>query len=185
MVKQKEQEDIEIILVDIRRVAKVVKGGRRFAFSALVICGDKQGKVGYGSANGPEVLIARSKAEEQAKKNMSRVALKEGRTIHHDIEGRFGSCKINLRSAPSGTGVIAGGALRAIFECLGVQDVVVKSVGRTTNPYNMVKACFNAFTNMSSPRVIAEKRSMKIGDIISRREASTKGKKDHEPEENH
>lgn len=167
--KQEESDSIDM-LVSIRRVAKVVKGGRRFSFSALMIVGDGKGKVGYGTGSGVEVADARRKATEAARRNMVRVPLREGRTLHHDVMGRFGSGKIALRSAPPGTGIIAGGSLRAVFNCLGVQDVVAKSVG-TSNPHNLVKACFDAFTRMSSPRSVAEKRSKKVGDIVGRRES--------------
>ncbi len=165
------QSDIVEHLVSIRRVSKVVKGGRRFGFSALVVAGDGKGRVGYGSGSGLEVMDAKRKAVEAAKKNMVRVPLKEGRTLHHDVMGRFGAGKVNIRSAPAGTGVIAGGPLRAVFESLGVHDVVVKSIG-SQNPHNMVKACFEAFKKLGSPRAIAEKRGMKIGDIIGRREGA-------------
>ena len=164
-------------LVSIRRVAKVTKGGRTFSFSALVIVGDGKGRVGYGSGSGIEVMDAKRKATEAAKKNLVRVQLREGRTLHHDLIGRFGSGKVNLRSAPAGTGIIAGGPLRAVFDCLGVQDVVAKSIG-SSNPHNMVKACFDAFVTMSSPRAIADKRGMKVSDIIERRESTSKGAND-------
>lgn len=178
-VKQQESTDIIDKLVHINRVAKVLKGGRRFAFSALVIVGDEKGSVGYGSGKALEVMPAKTKATDDARKHMIRVPLKEGRTLHHDVVGRFGAGKVHLRSAPPGTGIIAGGALRAVFECLGVQDVVVKSTG-TNNPYNMVKACFNALQNMHSPRFIAEKRGKKVGEIVSRREVELKGNNDNE-----
>jgi small subunit ribosomal protein S5 len=168
-----QESDIVESLVSIRRVSKVTKGGRTFGFSALVIAGDEKGRVGYGSGGGLEVMDAKRKATEAAKKNMVRVPLREGRTLHHDVIGRFGAGKVHLRSAPAGTGIIAGGPLRAVFECLGVQDVVAKSIG-TANPHNMVKACFDAFTKMSSPRLVADKRSKKVGDIVGRREGSTK-----------
>jgi small subunit ribosomal protein S5 len=168
-----EQSDIIERLVSVRRVAKVVKGGRRFSFSILVIVGDSKGRVGYGTGGGVEVMEAKKKANDSAKKNMLRIPLREGRTLHHDVVGHFGSAKVIVRSAPPGTGIIAGGALRAVFECLGVGDVVVKSVG-TSNPHNMVKACFDAFDKINSPRQIADKRGKKIGDIIGRREATTK-----------
>jgi small subunit ribosomal protein S5 len=161
-------------LVSIRRVAKVTKGGRTFSFSALVIVGDGKGRVGFGSGSGIEVMDAKRKATDAAKKSLIKVPLREGRTLHHDLIGRFGSGKVSLRSAPSGTGIIAGGPLRAVFECLGVQDVVAKSIG-TSNPHNMVKACFDAFVMMSSPRAIADKRGMKVSDIIERRETTSKG----------
>jgi small subunit ribosomal protein S5 len=167
------ESDIVESLVSIRRVAKVTKGGRTFSFSALVIAGDEKGRVGYGSGSGLEVMDAKRKATDDAKKNMVRVPLRDARTLHHDIVGRFGSGRVNLRSAPAGTGIIAGGPLRAVFECLGVHDVVAKSIG-SSNPHNMVKACFDAFTKMASPRSIADKRGKKVGDIVGRREGSAK-----------
>lgn len=179
---QEPQQEIEDRLVHINRVSKVVKGGRRFSFSALVIVGDQKGRVGYGSGKSLEVMSAKTKAAETAKKNMVRVPLREGRTLHHDITGYYGSAKVVLRSAPPGTGIIAGGALRAVFECLGVQDVVAKSIG-TANPHNMVKACFDAFENLHSPRSIAEKRGKKVGEIIGRREVTSKGIENDRSEE--
>jgi small subunit ribosomal protein S5 len=171
--RTQEKSDTIDKLVHINRVAKVLKGGRRFAFSALVIAGDEKGSVGYGSGKALEVMPAKTKAVQDAKKNMVRVPLKEGRTLHHDVVGRFGAARVHLRSAPPGTGIIAGGALRAVFECLGIQDIVVKSTG-TNNPYNMVKACFSALQDTYSPRQIAEKRGKKTNEIISRREMTTK-----------
>lgn len=156
-------------LVHINRVAKVVKGGRRFAFAALVVVGDGKGRVGYGSGKAREVPEAIRKATEQAKRNMIRVPLREGRTLHHDLRGRFGAGKVILRSAASGTGIIAGGPMRAVFETMGIQDVVAKSVG-SNNPHNMVKATFAALQSMTSPRAVAAKRGKKVGDIIGRRE---------------
>ena len=163
--------DEELIdkLVHINRVAKVVKGGRRFAFAALVVVGDGKGRVGYGSGKAREVPEAIRKATEQAKRNMIRVPLREGRTLHHDLRGRFGAGKVILRTAASGTGIIAGGPMRAVFETMGIQDVVAKSVG-SNNPHNMVKATFAALIGMSSPRVVANKRGKKVADIIGRRE---------------
>jgi small subunit ribosomal protein S5 len=171
-----EHSDIKEMLVSIRRVAKVVKGGRRFRFSALIVVGDGKGRVGYDTASAVEVMEAKKKATEAAKKRMIKVPLREGRTLHHDVIGVFGSAKVVVRSAPAGTGIIAGGALRAVFECLGVADVVVKSIG-TSNPHNTVKACFKAFENIHSPRQIADRRGKKIGDIIGKREDTSKGKK--------
>lgn len=174
-----EQSDFEDRLVSINRVTKVVKGGRRFSFSALAIVGDRKGRVGHGTGKAIEVAGARSKATESAKRKMVRVPLREGRTIHHDVMGKYGSGKVILRSAPPGTGIIAGGPLRAIFECLGINDVVAKSIG-SSNPHNMVKACFNAFDNLTSPRAVAEKRDKKVGDIVSRRESTLKVKENDE-----
>lgn len=158
-------------LVSINRVAKVVKGGRRFGFAALVVVGDGRGRVGFGSGKAREVPEAIRKATEQAKRQLIRVPLREGRTLHHDVRGRFGAGRVVLRAAPPGTGIIAGGPMRAIFETLGVQDVVTKSIG-TSNPYNMIRATFDALTEMASPRGIAAKRGKKVGDIVGRRDAT-------------
>ncbi len=166
------QQDGELIdrLVHINRVAKVVKGGRRFGFAAMVIVGDQKGRAGFGHGKAREVPEAIRKATEAAKNNMIRVPLREGRTLHHDISGRHGAGKVIIRTAPPGTGIIAGGPMRAVFEALGVQDVVTKSMG-TSNPYNMVRATFDALKNQMSPRSIAAKRGKKVGDIIGRRPA--------------
>ena len=160
-------------LVHINRVAKVVKGGRRFAFAALVLVGDGKGRVGYGSGKAREVPEAIRKATESAKRQLIRVPLREGRTLHHDLYGRFGAGKVILRSAPAGTGIIAGGPMRAVFETMGVQDIVAKSVG-SNNPHNMVKATFAALKSMTSPRAVANKRGKKIADIVGRREEPAK-----------
>ena len=167
---QQERGDSEFVdkLVHINRVAKVVKGGRRFGFAALVVAGDQKGRVGYGHGKAREVPEAIRKATEAAKRNMIRVPLREGRTLHHDVNGHFGAGHVVLRSAPAGTGIIAGGPMRAVFETLGVQDVVTKSVG-TSNPYNMVKATFEALKNMTSPRQVAAKRGKKVSEIVGRR----------------
>jgi small subunit ribosomal protein S5 len=166
----REGSDLIEKLVGINRVAKVVKGGRRFGFAALVIVGDGRGRVGSGNGKAREVPEAIRKATERARRDMFRVPLREGRTLHHDLHGRYGAGKVVLRSAPSGTGIIAGGPMRAIFEALGVQDVVAKSVG-SSNPYNMVRATFDALTNASSPRQIAARRGKRVNDVISRRDA--------------
>lgn len=165
------EEGSELIdkLVSINRVAKVVKGGRRFGFAALVVVGDGKGRVGYGSGKAKEVSDAMRKATDDAKKSMVRIPLREGRTLHHDLYGRFGAGKVIIRTAPVGTGIIAGGPMRAVFEALGVQDVVAKSVG-TSNPHNMLKATFAALADMKSPRAVAAKRGKKVGDIVERRE---------------
>lgn len=170
---QRREEQSEFIekLVDVNRVAKVVKGGRRFGFAALMVIGDGKGRVGFGAGKAKEVPDAMRKATDAAKKNMIRVPLREGRTLHHDINGRFGAGKVTLRSAPSGTGIIAGGPMRAIFESLGVQDVVAKSVG-TSNPYNMIKATFEALQSIQSPRQVAARRGKKVSDIVKSREIS-------------
>lgn len=155
-------------LVAINRVAKVVKGGRRFGFAALVVIGDGKGRVGYGSGKAREVPDAIRKATDQAKRKMIRVQLREGRTLHHDITGRFGAGKVHMRTAPAGTGVIAGGPSRAVFEALGLQDVVVKSIG-SSNPYNMVKATFDGLQRCQAPRVVAARRGLKPAEIAARR----------------
>lgn len=156
-------------LVAINRVAKVVKGGRRFGFAALVIVGDGRGRVGFGSGKAREVPEAIRKATDQARKTMIRVPLREGRTLHHDIRGRFGAGKVMMRAAPPGTGIIAGGPTRAVFEALGVQDVVAKSVG-TSNPYNMIKAAFEGLKNTNSPRMVATRRGLKVAELVARRD---------------
>ena len=166
--KKINKDDTDLIdkLVGINRVAKVVKGGRRFGFAALVVVGDQRGKVGFGTGKAKEVPEAIKKATDDAKKNMVKVPLKEGRTLHHDMKGHFGAGKVVLRTAPSGTGIIAGGPMRAVFETLGVQDVVAKSIG-TSNPHNMLKATLNAFKLSESPKSIAAKRSKKITEITN------------------
>lgn len=165
-----ERADGDIVekLVHINRVAATVKGGRRFSFAALMVVGDQKGRVGFGHGKAREVPEAIRKATEEAKKTMVRVPLRESRTLHHDGAGRHGAGKVMLRAAPPGTGVIAGGPMRAVLETLGVQDVVGKSTG-SSNPYNMVRATFDALKGQSSPRQIANKRGKKVGDIIGRR----------------
>ncbi len=162
----KENKEFVENLVSVNRVAKVVKGGRRFGFAAIVVVGNAQGKVGYGTGKAKEVPNAIQKATEEAKKNLFSVSLKEGRTLHHDVIGKYGAGKVIIRTAPSGTGIIAGGAMRAIFDSLGVKDIVAKSIG-SANPHNMIKATFNAFDNLASPKSVAERRSKKISDIVS------------------
>jgi len=151
-------------LVTINRVAKVVKGGRRFAFAALVVVGDQKGRVGYGAGKAREVPEAIRKATERAKKTMIRVPMKEGRTLHHDIRGTFDAGDVVIRAAPAGTGIIAGGPLRAVFETLGIGDVVAKSLG-SRNPHNMVKAAFAALSTVTSPRAVASRRGKKVSDL--------------------
>ena len=153
-------------LVAINRVAKVVKGGRRFGFAAIMIVGDTKGKVGYGTGKAKEVPEAVRKATENAKNQMVRVHLKDNRTLHHDVVGRFGAGKVMLRAAAPGTGIIAGGPMRVLFESLGIKDVVAKSIG-TSNPHNMIKATFDAFKNSESPKSVASKRSKNVKEIIS------------------
>lgn len=171
--RDRDREEPEFIerLVGINRVAKVVKGGRRFGFAALMVVGDGKGRVGTGHGKAKEVPEAIRKATESAKRNMVRVPLREGRTLHHDIFGRYGAGKVFLRSAPAGTGIIAGGPMRAIFEALGVQDVVAKAIG-TNNPYNMINATIAALQDVQSPRQVASRRGRKVSDIISNREAA-------------
>ena len=165
----RDREDSEFVekLVNINRVAKVVKGGRRFGFAALVIVGDKKGRVGYGAGKAREVPEAIRKATEQARRSMIRVPLREGRTLHHDIADRYGAGKVIVRAAKPGTGIIAGGPMRAIFEALGVQDIVAKSVG-TSNPHNMIKATFAALGHVTSPRAVAARRGKRVADILGR-----------------
>ena len=160
-------------VVEINRVAKVVKGGRRFRFSAIVVVGDGQGKVGAGLGKAHEVPEAIRKATEAAKRSLIRVPLKDGRTLHHDTRGHHGAGKVVVRPAPAGTGIIAGGPMRAVFEALGVQDIVAKSVG-TSNSHNMIKATFEAFARVTSPRAVAARRGKKVGEILGRRDADTR-----------
>ena len=155
-------------LVHINRVAKVVKGGRRFGFAALVVVGDQKGRVGFGHGKAREVPEAIRKATDAAKRNLIRVPLREGRTLHHDVAGRHGAGKVYLRAAPPGTGIIAGGPMRAVFDTLGMQDVVAKSLG-SSNPYNMVRATFDALKRQDSPRSVAARRSIKVSTLQSRR----------------
>ena len=163
---ENENKEFSEHLVTINRVAKVVKGGRRFGFAAIMIVGDNKGRVGYGTGKAKEVPEAVRKATEDAKTKMIRVHLKDNRTLHHDIIGRFGAGKVILRSAAPGTGIIAGGPMRALFESLGIKDVVAKSTG-SSNSHNMIKATFEAFKNSESPKSIAAKRSKKISEITS------------------
>ena len=164
-------EDNELTdkLVTINRVAKVVKGGRRFAFAAIVVVGDQRGRVGHGAGKAREVPEAIRKATEAAKRGLIRVPLRDGRTLHHDVKGRFGAGKVTLRAAPAGTGIIAGGPMRAVFETLGIKDIVAKSVG-TSNPHNMIKATFEALQQLNSPRMVATRRGKKVGDLLGRRD---------------
>ena len=168
--RDREERDSEFVdkLVHINRVAKVVKGGKRFGFAALVVIGDQKGRVGFGHGKAREVPEAIRKATESAKRNLTRVALREGRTLHHDIAGRHGAGRVYLRAAPAGTGIIAGGLMRAVFETLGIQDVVAKSIG-SSNPYNMVRATFDALKHQDSPRSVAARRNIKVSTLQSRR----------------
>jgi small subunit ribosomal protein S5 len=167
--KDAEKVDSEFIdkLVHINRVAKVVKGGKRFGFAALVVVGDQKGRVGFGHGKAREVPEAVRKATEAAKRGLIRVPLREGRTLHHDIDGRWGAGKVTLRTAPPGTGIIAGGPMRAVFESVGMADVVAKSKG-SSNPYNMVRATFDALKKQTSPRSVANRRGKKVADVLRR-----------------
>lgn len=167
---QDSQEGNELVerLVGINRVAKVVKGGRRFGFAAIMVVGDGRGRVGFGTGKAREVPEAIRKATDQAKKEMVRIPLREGRTLHHDIRMNYGAGKVILRAAPPGTGIIAGGPMRAVFEALGVHDVVAKSVG-SQNPHNMIKATFKALQSMESPRMVASRRNRRVNEILGRK----------------
>ena len=164
-------DDLIEKLVGINRVAKVVKGGRRFGFAAIVVVGDGKGRAGYGAGKAREVPEAIRKATEQARRAMIRVPLREGRTLHHDVHGRHGAGKVFLRAAPAGTGIIAGGPMRAVFETLGMQDVVAKSLG-SSNPYNMVRATFDALKHQDSPRSVAGRRGLKVSVLQGRRQGA-------------
>ena len=168
---EREERDNEFVdrLVHINRVAKTVKGGRRMAFAALVVVGDQKGRVGFGHGKAREVPEAIRKATESAKRGLLRVSLRDGRTLHHDVRGHHGSGKVLLRSAPPGTGIIAGGPMRAILECLGMSDVVAKSLG-SSNPYNMVRATFDALKSEDSPRSVAARRGLKVSVLQARRQ---------------
>ena len=166
--EEREESEFQEKLVGINRVAKVVKGGKRFGFAALVVVGDQKGRVGFGHGKAREVPEAIRKATEAARRSLIRVPLREGRTLHHDSFGRHGAGKIVLRSAPAGTGIIAGGPARAVFEMLGIQDVVAKSLG-STNPYNLVRAAFDGLKKQENPRGVAARRGKKVSEIIARR----------------
>ena len=169
-MRNRDDRDSEFVdkLVHINRVAKVVKGGRRFGFAALVVVGDEKGRVGFGHGKAREVPEAIRKATESAKRQMIRVPLREGRTLHHDVAGHHGAGRVILRAAPADTGIIAGGPMRAVFETLGMQDVVAKSIG-SSNPYNMIRATFDALKNSNSPRMVAARRGKKVSEIVARR----------------
>jgi small subunit ribosomal protein S5 len=177
----REEPELHEKLVAVNRVAKVVKGGRRFGFAALVVVGDGRGRVGSGHGKAKEVPEAVRKATEEAKRSMIRVPLREGRTLHHDVKGVFGAGKVWLRTAPAGTGVIAGGPMRAIFDCLGIQDVVAKALG-SSNPYNMVNATLEALKNVQSPRQVAARRGKKIGDVFATRDGKSAESEDKAPD---
>ncbi len=182
--RDRDDRDSEFVdkLVHINRVAKVVKGGRRFGFAALVVVGDQKGRVGFGHGKAREVPDAIKKATDSAKRNMIRVPLREGRTLHHDVHGHHGAGRVFLRAAPPGTGIIAGGPMRAVFETLGVQDVVAKSIG-TSNPYNMVRATFDALKHEDSPRGVAARRGKKVSEIVTRRRDGAEGTAAAQPAE--
>ena len=174
--RNREERDSEFTdkLVHINRVSKTVKGGKRFGFAALVVVGDQKGRVGFGHGKAREVPEAIRKATEAAKRVFIRVALREGRTLHHDVHGRHGAGKVILRAAPAGTGIIAGGPMRAVFETLGMADVVAKSMG-SSNPYNMVRATFDALKNQDSPRSVAARRGLKVSVLQARRQEEGEG----------
>ena len=169
--RDREMDEIVDKLVYVNRVAKTVKGGRRMAFAALVVVGDHRGRVGFASGKAREVPEAIRKATEKAKREMIRIPLREGRTLHHDVRGRYGAGEVVLRTAPAGTGIIAGGPMRAVFETMGIQDIVAKSIG-SQNPHNMIKATFAALKTVSSPRMIAAKRGKKVGDVVAARDGA-------------
>ena len=160
------KDDIKDKLVAINRVTKVVKGGRRFGFAALVVAGDESGRVGFGHGKAKEVPEAIKKANDSARKSMVKIPLREGRTLHHDIVGNHGASKVVMRSAPSGTGIIAGGSVRAVFELLGIKDIVTKSIG-SANPYNIIRAAVNGLKSQKSPKMVAARRSKKVAEINS------------------
>ena len=164
-----EKSDIKEKLVAINRITKVVKGGRRFGFAALVVVGNQKGSVGIGQGKSKQVPDAIKKATDLAKKNIMKIPLKEGRTLHHDVTGKNGSGKVFMRSAPAGTGIIAGGAIRSVCEVLGIQDVVAKSLG-SSNPHNVLKACINGLRSQMSPKIISSIRGKKISEVILKRE---------------
>jgi small subunit ribosomal protein S5 len=174
--RNQEREEPELLekLVGINRVAKVVKGGRRFGFAALVVVGDGKGRAGFGTGKAREVPEAIRKATEGAKRNMIRIPLREGRTLHHDNKGSYGAGKVVLRAAPAGTGIIAGGPMRAVFEVLGIQDIVAKSIG-SSNPHNMIKATFSALKLVQAPRAVAQKRGKRVADIFASRDDENTG----------
>ena len=164
---ERDESEFADRLVAINRVSKTVKGGKRFGFAALVVVGDQKGRVGYGKGKAKEVPEAIRKATEQAKRKIVKVPLREGRTLHHDIDGRHGAGKVVMRSAKPGTGIIAGGPMRAVFEMLGIQDVVAKSLG-SQNPYNMIRATISGLTKEWSPRMVAQRRGKKVAEITNK-----------------
>lgn len=177
--QREEAPEFQDRLVAINRVSKTVKGGKRFGFAALVVVGDQKGRVGYGKGKAKEVPEAVRKATEQARRKMIRVPLREGRTLHHDLNGRHGAGKVVMRTAPAGTGIIAGGPMRAVFEMLGVQDVVAKSTG-SQNPYNMVRATIDGLENAASPRQVASRRGKKVSEILGKEPKADEAKEQAE-----
>jgi small subunit ribosomal protein S5 len=174
---ERESDGMVDKLIGVRRVAKTVKGGRRMAFGALVVVGDESGRVGWGKGKAREVPDAVRKATDEAKRAMVRVPLRHGRTIHHEVHGRFGATRVILKPAVPGAGIVAGGPMRAIFEAMGVKDIIAKALG-STNPYNMVQATFEAFKNMETPRGIAAKRGLKITDLLLHAAEAKRGETD-------
>ena len=168
---QKKESEFKERLVAINRITKVVKGGRRFGFAALVVVGNQKGTIGIGQGKSKQVPDAIRKATEDAKRNQIKISLKDGKTLHHDVKGRNGSGKVLLRSAPAGTGIIAGGPIRAVCDVLGIQDIVAKSIG-SANPHNVVKASVNALLSQASPKLLSAMRGKKISEIVSKRENS-------------
>jgi small subunit ribosomal protein S5 len=173
----REGSDLIEKLVGINRVTSVTKGGKNFKMAAMVLIGDGKGRVGYGTGKAREVPEAIAKATNSAKRNMVRIPLREGRTLHHDVRGRYGAGKVVLRTAPAGTGIIAGGPMRALFEALGIHDVVAKSVG-SSNPHNMIKATFAALHDVASPRSVAVRRGKKVNEILGKKQADEAGAKE-------
>ena len=168
--EDREHDGLVDRLIGINRVTSVTKGGKNFKMAAMVVIGDQKGRIGYGTGKAKEVPEAIAKATAAAKKNMVRIPLREGRTLHHDVHGRYGAGKVVLRTAPAGTGIIAGGPMRALFEALGIHDVVAKSVG-SSNPHNMIKATLSALTDMASPRSVAMRRGKKVNEILGKKQA--------------
>ena len=166
---QKKASEYKERLVGINRITKVVKGGRRFGFAALVVVGNEKGSIGIGQGKSKQVPDAIKKATQDATRNLVKISLKDGRTLHHDVRGRNGSGKVLLRSAPAGTGIIAGGPIRAVCDVLGIQDVVAKSLG-SSNPHNVLKACLNGLKSQISPKLLSVIRNKKIADIVLKRE---------------
>lgn len=171
-VRFERNEDLIDKVIHVNRVAKVVKGGKRFGFAALVVVGDQKGRIGYAHAKAKEVPDAIKKATEKARQKLVRIPLREGRTLHHDVLGHFGAGRVVLRTAPAGTGIIAGGPMRIIFETIGIQDIVAKCTG-SSNPHNILRATFDALTGTYSPRFIASKRGKKVGDIVANRDGNS------------